>query len=88
MRDRGRNVKTPIVTSSDVGRVGAFGPYRKWRAPEARPGLFPFLRQRLRVAMPFMRRPSKTELEFGLVAFCMALPAAYWVVRTVFRLIG
>ena len=35
-----------------------------------------------------VRRPDKTELEFAIVAACMALPAGYWLVRTLFSLIA
>ena len=32
------------------------------------------------------RRPSKTELEFVIVAACMLVPAEYWIVRTILAL--
>ena len=44
-------------------------------------------RQYDRLAVRLMRRPSKTELEFLIVAACMALPAGYWIVRTVIALL-
>jgi hypothetical protein len=34
-----------------------------------------------------MRRPSKTELEFVIVAACMLVPGGYWIVRTILALL-
>ena len=45
-------------------------------------------RHRIGYAGCTVRRPSKTELELVIVAACMLVPAGYWIVRTVFALLG
>jgi hypothetical protein len=36
---------------------------------------------------PPMRPPDRTELEFGVIAACLAIPGGYWLIRTLLALI-
>lgn len=35
-----------------------------------------------------MNDETQTEIEFHVLAFCMAIPAAYWLVRTLIALLA
>ena len=64
-----------------------------WRSGSTRPlewkaNFFAVLQKGESITPSIVRRPDKTELEFAIVAACMALPAGYWLVRTLFSRIA